>query len=248
MVELEERARMFGGLERKRNFRRYISELPAEVDILSEILARLESQDRVYFFDLGCGDGNAGEGKDGVFEVVRERLIVSGRDDSLVDKLNYIGVDLLPNSNPQTRRQQFINYDIEDIHRIIEELPKIDVGLSFQSFPYFERKMEILEVLARHLNREGVLIVHPFYEDLTMVHTRTTPPLIPSNKIYNDCFDADLRNNSLVVRGFRVPVSERVKFRGSEVYHTCPNIKGTRYAQMISRYDAIPPPQVNIAA
>ena len=241
MVELEDKLSMFSNLERERTFKKYLSLLPPEIDLIGEIISRLQTQNHVNFYDIGCGNGKAGEGKDGIFDTISCRLIASGEDPSLVNKIRYVGIDLLPHGNSETYRQRLITYDVENVHQIMDELPKIDVGLSLWGFPYFEKKMETLEVLTKHLNKDGVIIIYPFHEDLTLVYAGGGLPLTASFPVYRECFDTDLKSNALMVRGNSAPVADKVRFRKSEVYHTCTNVKNCRFGQMSSIYDIVSP-------
>ncbi len=115
---------------------------------------------------------------------------------------------------------------------------RIDVGLSLLGFPYFEKKIESLESLATHMNPNGILVLCPFPEDLTIVQADSG--IIPSLNVYHQCFDASRQGDSLIIRGLKRPINEVVSFAGSEIYNNCQNAHNGRwYAQIISRYSVL---------
>lgn len=248
MVALEERLGLFSNLERERTFAEYLSIFSAQgIDLAQEIISRLKKKSSVVFYDIGCGNGLASNPVNGIFSSIGARLQNTNQDPSLVDKLTYVGIDILPSNVTPDSRTMFVQYDLERIHETIDILPKIDVGVWLWSFPYIEQKLETLETLSKHLNDDGIIIITPFHQDLTVIYQGYCKPLIPCSQVYRDCFETDTRGGSLLVRGHKSPVLQRLAFRKSEVYHTCTNIKGSRFAQMVSQYCEVPRPDVNAA-
>lgn len=229
---IENKLEVFGALRREANFEVYNEILSQRrVYLLKELTSRLKQKEQVTFYDLGCGLGNAG---DDIFDMVKGALIKEGQNPSLVDKLVYLGIDLLPSENAQTETKKFVEYDLERLNGIIHTLPKIDIGLCFWVFPYIERKIESLEHWAKHLDREGMLVVFPFHEDLTVVTQDRTIPT--ARDVYSECFNIEPRDRLKVITGLKKSVASAVYYRGSELYHTNSFLKGSRFPQIISFY------------
>lgn len=244
MVSIDERIGLFSRLTRSRPFNpppendtdeTYAKKLAGSgIDILAEIVTRLRTQDVVTFYDIGCGNGFAADGDTGIFEAVRNRL--GPTEQGLVDKLFYFGIDLLKPEGTEGPRKRLITYDIERFGDLARNLPRIDVGVSLWSFPYFERKMEALEALAHHLSPGGVLVICPFLEDRTIMYNEGNSP-VNSLGVYTHCFDAHKQGNSLIVRGNKNPVGNVVSFVGGEVVSNCRDaFNGRGYAHITSRY------------